>query len=112
MDAVICATGYRRGLEPLVGHLSILDEQGVPRFTDGALSDARTPGLHFAGFAVALSGSIRQGLSALSLRRPPWRRSTSERGIKKRLPMRTACSWSERIQLRIVWLVALHASAA
>lgn len=30
-DAVICATGYRRGLEPLVGHLGVLDERGRPR---------------------------------------------------------------------------------
>jgi flavin-binding monooxygenase-like protein len=30
-DAVICATGYLRGLEPLVGHLDVLDEHGAPR---------------------------------------------------------------------------------
>src|SRR3712207_216913 len=30
-DAVICATGYRRGLEPLVGHLGVLQEDGLPR---------------------------------------------------------------------------------
>ena len=29
-DAVICATGYRRGLEPIVGHLGVLDETGAP----------------------------------------------------------------------------------
>ena len=29
-DAVIAATGYRRGLEPLVGHLGVLDEHGAP----------------------------------------------------------------------------------
>jgi hypothetical protein len=29
-DAVICATGYRRGLEPLVGHLEVLTPDGVP----------------------------------------------------------------------------------
>ena len=58
-DSVICATGYRRGLEPLVGHLDVLDGRGVPRFTDGAPSDPTAPGLYFAGFKVALSGSIR-----------------------------------------------------
>ena len=58
-DSVICATGYRRGLEPLVGHLDVLDGRGVPKFTDGAPSDPRAPGLYFAGFKVALSGSIR-----------------------------------------------------
>jgi hypothetical protein len=30
-NAVICATGYQRGLEPLVGHLGVLDDHGVPR---------------------------------------------------------------------------------
>jgi hypothetical protein len=29
-DAVICATGYRRGLESLVGHLGVLRPNGVP----------------------------------------------------------------------------------
>jgi cation diffusion facilitator CzcD-associated flavoprotein CzcO len=46
-DAVICATGYRRGLEPVVGHLGVLDECGVP------LAAGETPaatGLRFIGF--------------------------------------------------------------
>ena len=30
-DAVICATGYRTGLDPLVGHLGVLDARGAPR---------------------------------------------------------------------------------
>ena len=29
-DAIICATGYRPGLEPLVGHLDLLDARGRP----------------------------------------------------------------------------------
>ena len=28
---MIAATGYRRGLEPMVGHLGVLDDEGVPR---------------------------------------------------------------------------------
>jgi putative flavoprotein involved in K+ transport len=59
VDAVICATGYRRGLEPLVGDLGVLDVHGVPRFRDGAPCDPAAPGLYFVGFRVALSGSIR-----------------------------------------------------
>jgi len=58
-DAVICATGYRRGLEGVVGHLGALDDRGVPRYPGGAPGDPATPGLYFAGFEVALSGSIR-----------------------------------------------------
>lgn len=45
-DAVICATGYRRGLEPVVGHLGVLDDAGVP--TCGEIAPA--PGLRFIGF--------------------------------------------------------------
>jgi putative flavoprotein involved in K+ transport len=58
-DAVIFATGYRRGLERLVGHLGVLDERGVPRHPRGVPADPSTPGLYFAGFQVAISGSIR-----------------------------------------------------
>ena len=58
-DAVVCATGYRRGLEGLVGHLGVLDDRGGPRHGGGAPGNPTTPGLYFAGFEVALSGSIR-----------------------------------------------------
>jgi putative flavoprotein involved in K+ transport len=58
-DTVVFATGYRRGLERLVGHLGVLDDQGAPRHRHGAPADPSTPGLYFAGFQVALSGSIR-----------------------------------------------------
>jgi cation diffusion facilitator CzcD-associated flavoprotein CzcO len=46
-DAVIAATGYRCGLEPLVGHLGILDERGVPRVRRGREA---APGLRFVGY--------------------------------------------------------------
>ena len=52
-------TGYRRGLEGLVGHLNVLDDRGAPRHWRGAPGDPTTPGLYFAGFEVRLSGSIR-----------------------------------------------------
>jgi putative flavoprotein involved in K+ transport len=67
VDAVICATGYRRGLEHLVGDLGVLDVQGVPRFRDKPPWDPAAPGLYFVGFRVALSGSIR--VSAKQARR-------------------------------------------
>ncbi|MEN0128385.1 MAG: NAD(P)/FAD-dependent oxidoreductase [Brevundimonas sp.] len=56
-DVVIAATGYRRGLEPLVGHLGVLDEHGVPR-THGA-RPAR-PGLYFTGYTNPISGMFRE----------------------------------------------------
>ena len=46
-DAVIAATGYRTGLEPVVGHLGVLDERGVPQPPNG---DEAAPGLRFIGF--------------------------------------------------------------
>ena len=56
---MICATGYRRGLEPLVGHLGVLDARGAPRYNNGVPSDPAARGLYFVGFRVALSGQIR-----------------------------------------------------
>jgi cation diffusion facilitator CzcD-associated flavoprotein CzcO len=46
-DAVIAATGYRCGLEPVVGHLGVLNERGVPR---AVLGDPAAPGLRFIGY--------------------------------------------------------------
>jgi cation diffusion facilitator CzcD-associated flavoprotein CzcO len=46
-DAVIAATGYRCGLEPLVGHLDVLNERGVPHAAEG---EEAAPGLHFVGY--------------------------------------------------------------
>jgi cation diffusion facilitator CzcD-associated flavoprotein CzcO len=54
-DAVIAATGYRCGLEPVVGHLDVLDERGVPRSVDG---EAAAPGLRFVGY-MPLPAQIR-----------------------------------------------------
>lgn len=46
-DVIICATGYRRGLEGMVGHLDVLDADGVPRTANAV---AAAPGLRFIGF--------------------------------------------------------------
>ncbi len=45
-DAIIAATGFSSGLEPLVGHLGVLDDHGMPP-TDGGSTTA--PGLYFLG---------------------------------------------------------------
>ncbi|GGZ50224.1 monooxygenase [Streptomyces subrutilus] len=58
-DAVIAATGYRRALEGLVGHLGVLDARGRPR-THGARTAAGAPGLHFTGFSNPISGMFRE----------------------------------------------------
>ena len=60
-DAVICATGYRRGLEPLVGHLGVLRPDGVPFAYCGAPEHPAAPWLYFAGMWGQFSGQIRLG---------------------------------------------------
>jgi putative flavoprotein involved in K+ transport len=57
-DAVVAATGYRRALEPLVGHLGVLDAAGCP-VVSGGPSPPDAPGLHFIGYNPAVSGPLR-----------------------------------------------------
>jgi putative flavoprotein involved in K+ transport len=57
-DAVIAATGYRRGLEPLVGHLDVLNEEGVP-LVSGGNEHPSARGLFFNGYRSDLSGQLR-----------------------------------------------------
>jgi cation diffusion facilitator CzcD-associated flavoprotein CzcO len=52
-DALICATGYRRALEPLVGHLGVLDDRGVPRSVGKRPAAA---GLRFIGYVPRPGG--------------------------------------------------------
>ncbi|MDJ0466612.1 NAD(P)/FAD-dependent oxidoreductase [Streptomyces sp. H27-C3] len=58
-DTVIAATGYRRALEDLVGHLNILDDRGRP-VTHGARTPAKAPGLYFIGYTNPISGMLRE----------------------------------------------------
>jgi cation diffusion facilitator CzcD-associated flavoprotein CzcO len=68
-DAVICATGYRPGLEPLVGHLGVLDARGRPRFVGGEGSPDH-PGLWFSGQRPSFHGNLHaRGLEARALGR-------------------------------------------
>ena len=46
-DAIICATGYHRALEPLVGHLGVLDDRGRPTI---AAPKPAAAGLRFVGY--------------------------------------------------------------
>jgi hypothetical protein len=52
-DAVVCATGCVRGLEPLVGHLGVLDERGMPRVVG---KQPAAPGLRFIGYVPRPGG--------------------------------------------------------
>ncbi|HEX4088328.1 MAG TPA: NAD(P)/FAD-dependent oxidoreductase [Trebonia sp.] len=55
-QAVVAATGYRRGLESLVGALGVVDQDGLPRAHGGT---AAAPGLFFVGYTVSLRGMLR-----------------------------------------------------
>jgi putative flavoprotein involved in K+ transport len=55
-QAVIAATGYRRGLEKMAGHLGVLDKSGLPKVGGGA---PPAPGLFFLGYTVSLRGMLR-----------------------------------------------------
>ena len=58
-DAVIAATGYSRGLEPLVGHLGVLRPDGTPAPSGGEPSP-NAPGLYFIGYRNAPGGLLRR----------------------------------------------------
>jgi putative flavoprotein involved in K+ transport len=57
-DSVIAATGFRAGLDGLVGHLDVLGPRGLPVKTDG---EPAVPGLWFVGFTPTLGGQLREG---------------------------------------------------
>lgn len=68
-DAVIAATGYRPALEPIVGHLDVLDDRGMPR-VHGAQTLPQAPRLHFVGIKLELAGLLREiGLEARAVGR-------------------------------------------
>ena len=52
---VIAATGYRTGLETMLGGLGVLDAKGVPLFNGGD-SDPKLPGLWFTGMRPSIRG--------------------------------------------------------
>jgi cation diffusion facilitator CzcD-associated flavoprotein CzcO len=45
-QAVIAATGFRSGLKPVVGHLGLLNERGIPH----VIEHEAAPGLRFIGY--------------------------------------------------------------
>jgi putative flavoprotein involved in K+ transport len=58
-EAVIVATGYQRGLEPLVGDLGVLGPKGKPA-VNGARTHPSAPGLYFTGYTNPISGMFRE----------------------------------------------------
>ena len=60
-EAIVCATGYRRPLARLVGHLDVLDARGLP-IARGEQPAA--PGLRFIGFVPRPGGLAYMGKEA------------------------------------------------
>jgi len=58
-SAVIAATGYKRGLEALVGHLGLLDQRGLP-MVHGPVTHPSAPDLYFLGYTNPVSGNLRE----------------------------------------------------
>lgn len=93
-DVVIAATGYRRALEGLVGHLGVLDDRGRP-LAHGARTPAGAPGLHFTGYTNPISGMLRElaldaERIARTLARHQRTRTRSRAGLNRQDPKETA----------------------
>jgi len=58
-QAIVAATGFRPGLEPLVGHLDLLDDNGIP-LLQGARTSPTAPNLYFVAVSLAIGGLIRR----------------------------------------------------
>jgi len=68
-DVVIAATGYRHGLESLVGHLGVLDAHGRPTVRR-AQTHPNAPRMWFTGYTNPISGMFREiGIDARHIAR-------------------------------------------
>jgi putative flavoprotein involved in K+ transport len=59
-DAVIAGTGFRRGLEPLVGDLELVEPLKGRPIVHGPETHPNAPGLHFIGYTNPISGMFRE----------------------------------------------------
>ncbi|MEA3020269.1 MAG: putative flavoprotein involved in transport [Actinomycetota bacterium] len=59
-DAVIAGTGFKRGLEPLVGDFGILEPQKGRPIVHGPKTHPNAPGVHFIGYTNPVSGMLRE----------------------------------------------------
>jgi putative flavoprotein involved in K+ transport len=83
-DVVIAATGYRRGLDPLVGHLGVLGRDGRPTVR-GTATHPAAPRMWFTGFTNPISGMFRElGIDAKRIARAVVR--DRGRGDARRVP--------------------------
>ena len=86
-DVVIAATGYRHGLESLVGHLGVLDPAGRPTVRR-AQTHPSAPRMWFTGYTNPISGMFREvGIDAKHIARAASAR-LSDRGTSARASRR------------------------
>jgi putative flavoprotein involved in K+ transport len=81
-DGVICATGFRSGLEELLEPQGLLDEYGNPRFPSGA--PTACAGLYFMGYFDSLRGFLYESNQASQRLAGEIRKFTGMNGIKNR----------------------------
>lgn len=78
-EAVIAATGFRRGLEPLVGQFGLIGPGGRP-VVHGPQTHPKAPNLYFIGFTNPISGNLREvGIDAKRIARAVSRAKRAER---------------------------------
>ncbi len=58
-DTIVLATGYTAALEPLIGHLGVLDRKGLPVERGGRVARSAR-GLWYTGFTNPISGMLRE----------------------------------------------------
>jgi putative flavoprotein involved in K+ transport len=58
-DAVVVCTGFRTGLESMIGHLGVLDKDGIP-LVAGPEEHDKAPNMYFLGYTNAVSGNLRE----------------------------------------------------
>jgi putative flavoprotein involved in K+ transport len=77
-DAVIAATGFRHGLERLVGKFGLIGTRGRP-VVHGPRTHPDAPNLYFIGFTNPISGNLREvGIDAKRVARAVSRVSRTE----------------------------------
>jgi putative flavoprotein involved in K+ transport len=59
-DAVIAGTGFRRGLEPLVGDFGLVEPAKGRPIVHGPETHPSAPGIHFIGYTNPISGMFRE----------------------------------------------------
>jgi putative flavoprotein involved in K+ transport len=81
--AVIAATGFRRGLEPLVGKFGLIGPGGRP-VVHGPRTHPNAPNLYFIGFTNPISGNLREvGIDAKRIARAVSQVSRADRRALK-----------------------------